>query len=155
ADCSYVALSYVWGPDTRRGEKALPKTIEDAVNVTLSMGFDYLWVDALCIEQSVKEDMEKQLQQMDLVYRLAKLTIVAVASPDAHHGLSGITATRPNRQAQFEINGLRLTSIISRPWDEVDSSPWNSRGWTFQEGLFSTRCLLFTESQVILDCRHQ
>lgn len=49
AKCGYVALSYVWGkqPDV---DLALhlqrpPQLIEDAISVTLAMGYKYLWID--------------------------------------------------------------------------------------------------------------
>jgi hypothetical protein len=52
-DCRYVALSYVWGQQDTSSElfhdlgpnEMLPKTIEDSINVTQSLGYKYLWVD--------------------------------------------------------------------------------------------------------------
>jgi hypothetical protein len=32
-------------------------------------------------------------------------------------------------------------------------SEWNSRGWTFQESLFSRRCLILSQEQVFWECR--
>ncbi|KAI4918858.1 hypothetical protein J4E85_009646 [Alternaria conjuncta] len=79
---SYVTLSYVWGkPDAQHpGQQAgaeslepdvlscnLPRTIEDAIKVTLMLGYDYLWVDRYCLEKS-SEDFHRQLKQMDKVY---------------------------------------------------------------------------------------
>ena len=47
-NCSYVALSYVWGnikPATGALEsRTLPQTIEDAISVTTNLGLRYLWV---------------------------------------------------------------------------------------------------------------
>lgn len=51
--CRYVALSYVWGQQDTNSElfhdlgpyEMLPKTIEDSINVTQTLGYKYLWVD--------------------------------------------------------------------------------------------------------------
>ena len=48
----YVALSYVWGTC----EEALPLTVLDAVEVTRTLGEQYLWVDRLCIDQENEEE---------------------------------------------------------------------------------------------------
>lgn len=49
AECSYVALSYVWGkqPDVDLAShlQRPPQLIEDAISVTLAMGYKYLWID--------------------------------------------------------------------------------------------------------------
>jgi hypothetical protein len=50
--CDYVALSYVWGDAGAGSEfpQSYPPTIEDAIKVTIGMGFRYLWVDRyVCI----------------------------------------------------------------------------------------------------------
>jgi hypothetical protein len=44
--CSYVALSYVWGPSPQQEQASetlgFPQTIEDAMVVTLMLGFEYI-----------------------------------------------------------------------------------------------------------------
>jgi hypothetical protein len=45
--CQYVTLSYVWGGALTNGDTlgSYPPTIEDAITVTVALGFRYLWVD--------------------------------------------------------------------------------------------------------------
>lgn len=49
AQCKYLALSYMWGKQAGDSSvhdiKHLPPVIKDAISVTNSMGYDYLWVD--------------------------------------------------------------------------------------------------------------
>ena len=57
----YCALSYVWGRNSQNEStlqpcsnalpSRLPQTIEDAILVTLSMGYNFLWIDKFCISQ--------------------------------------------------------------------------------------------------------
>jgi len=69
---------------------------------------------------------------------------------------------RQHRRATDEANlppltaeclpGIRL--LVSRPTEAViQDSPWNQRGWTFQERLLSRRCLIFAEGHVYFQCR--
>lgn len=48
-DCRYVALSYVWGKQPAVGRESHlqnpPRLIEDAISVTIAMGYKYLWID--------------------------------------------------------------------------------------------------------------
>lgn len=34
----------------------LPPTIQDALRVTQTLGFQYIWIDALCIMQDSEDD---------------------------------------------------------------------------------------------------
>lgn len=47
--CQYVALSYVWGKQQDIDSASIlhrpPPLIEDAISVTIAMGYEYLWVD--------------------------------------------------------------------------------------------------------------
>lgn len=47
--CGYVALSYVWGHQEDDSSvddlRSFPPVIRDAISVTNSMGYQYLWVD--------------------------------------------------------------------------------------------------------------
>jgi len=157
----YLALSYVWGRDGQNETgihdsegklTAVPKTIEDAISVTLRLGFRYLWVDRYCIRQDDEVDFRQQIRQMHQVYRLAEATIVAVAGRDPTFGLPGVSSPRSVSQLKISIDNLLFTSLPAQPWDSVHLSFWNRRGWTYQELLFSRRRILFTEDQVIFDC---
>jgi len=53
-NCSFVALSYVWGsssqpemPATVTLDQDLPRTIQDSMVITQKLGYRYLWVDRL------------------------------------------------------------------------------------------------------------
>lgn len=75
----YVALSYVWGlptaqnPNPRTGHTSntipdLPRTVADAIQATLALGYQYLWVDRYCIDQNDDDDKALHIGQMDLIY---------------------------------------------------------------------------------------
>ncbi|KFZ23426.1 hypothetical protein V502_02116 [Pseudogymnoascus sp. VKM F-4520 (FW-2644)] len=96
----YVALSYVWGasksqspePDTTPEldclPEKLPRTIKDAITVTLKLGFRYLWVDRYCIGRRPGE-LQAQILKMDLIYQNAQITIIACAGENPDYGLPG------------------------------------------------------------------
>ena len=45
-----------------------------------------------------------------------------------------------------------LVSVLEDPIITIRRSEWASRGWTYQEGVLSKRCLVFTERQVYWEC---
>jgi hypothetical protein len=148
----------VWGNQKARpvhtGEKlsSLPQTIEDAITVTLKLGFQYLWVDMYCIKQDNQNHVGDQIRHMDLVYRRARATIIAAAGEKPDFGLPGVSSVRQTRQACATVNGVSVANFTHDPWEPVDSSAWNSRAWTFQESLFSLRRIFFTTEQTIYSC---
>ncbi|PMD49679.1 HET-domain-containing protein [Hyaloscypha bicolor E] len=157
--CRYLALSYVWGdskkpPSVKIGETlpVLPQTIEDAIAVTSSLGFQYLWVDMYCILQDNDEDVGNQIRHMDLVYRRAQATIIAAAGSDPTFGLPGVSSVRGIHQASVKMEGISLATFPYDPWMPVRNSNWENRAWTFQEGLFSPRRIFFTAEQIIFNC---
>jgi antitoxin component of RelBE/YafQ-DinJ toxin-antitoxin module len=46
-----------------------------------------------------------------------------------------------------------LVSTMQDPRVAVGASTWVTRGWTYQEGVLSRRCLVFTNEQVYWECR--
>ncbi|KAH7311153.1 heterokaryon incompatibility protein-domain-containing protein, partial [Rhexocercosporidium sp. MPI-PUGE-AT-0058] len=158
-DCKYIALSYVWGVagsshETVNGNDipALPRTIRDSITVTTSMGYRYLWVDKYCIKQDENSDLLAQVQQMDLIYRQAQATIIACAGSSPDSGLPGVSTPRTIVQARVTVGHLPLVTFRLFPWVEPNSSKWQTRGWTFQEHLLSSRRLFFTDEQVLFAC---
>ncbi|KAL9069420.1 MAG: hypothetical protein Q9157_006173 [Trypethelium eluteriae] len=177
-NCAYAAISYVWGerlmemkmPKTLREHvqrmpsgsdyiklpKVLPRTIRDTMDLAQSLGFRYVWNDSLCIVQDDKAEQKDQMSRMDAVYNSATVTIAAGSSIHADWGLPGISSTRPYAQHMEKVKGFRLASCFPS-FSTVDSGTfltWNTRGWTFQEKLFSGRLLLFTDHQIYFKCKN-
>jgi hypothetical protein len=160
-DVSYVALSYRWGkghtgsPDQQMDvlPTDVPTSIDDAIRVTQSLGFQYLWVDAYCVRQTDENDFRHQIRQMHLIYRSAEITIMAAGCMKAKSGLVGISIPRRSVQTKGRYDTLSLTTFYLWPWTSVYYyQGWIQRAWTFQEAYFSRRRLVFTEEQVLFDC---
>lgn len=163
-DHPYVALSYAWGqiPEkynvadhSRKLPTHFPRTIEDAITVTLKLDFRYLWVDRYCIDQKAGKEKQHQLRQMDLIYRNAELTIIAAAGSDPNYGLPGVGHQNRkvrNLTTSAKIGKHFLITTDDTPTLSVNGTKWNTRGWTFQEALLSRRRLVFTEEQVYFEC---
>lgn len=165
----FVTLSYVWGasnhPDdmdtkVRRVDnrfllpERLAPVISDAIAVTKALGFQYLWVDKLCIDQDDQVQKHEQIKQMSAIYENADLTIVAAAGVDETYGLPGV-GQRPRvllEQKLARFNGLNVISTMTSPHVSTRSSRWFSRGWTFQEAVLSRRLLIFTDQQLAFEC---
>lgn len=173
----YVALSYVWGqskqsppviptpePATQPPQEKdnlgclpnnLPSTILDAMAMTASLVFQYLWVDRYCIPQGEgnSKNRDEQIRQMDKVYRNAEITICAAAGEGPEHGLPGVGSIARVPQAHARIGNHTLISTMHDPIDVTSSTKWASRGWTYQEVICSRRRLVFTDEQVFFECQ--
>ena len=157
----YAALSYVWGqnigsynsvPEGQRLTGSLPQTVDDACKVSIELGLRYIWIDKYCINQEDEVERSQQIKQMDLVYQNAFITIIAAAGSDPHHGLPGVSKTPRSPQVSAWLGEHQLVSILSDPEYYVKKSTWMERAWTFQEGHFSRRSLVFTDQQVYYEC---
>ena len=160
----YVALSYVWGNDsgTAQRSSAYPKTIQDAIFVTRKLGYRWLWVDKYCIDQNNPDDFFNQLQQMDVIYQAAAVTIVAAAGDNTQYGLPGVNSTqqvvldvspRFRKQQFFTSIGDEYLHTMPNLDFHPNNCRWMTRAWTYQEGLLSTRRLIFTDDQLYFECR--
>lgn len=157
---NYVALSYVWGnapmfKTTRSNFEVLlrpgalydkgsgivlPDTVRDAIHLVKALGERYLWVDCLSVIQDADLDtINITLRAMARIYASAELTIVAAGGEDASYGLRGIGGPSMDR-------GPSVCSY-SHLWDAYpEDTKWATRGWTFQESLFSRRLLIFKDT---------
>ncbi|KAK3947601.1 heterokaryon incompatibility protein-domain-containing protein [Pseudoneurospora amorphoporcata] len=165
----YVALSYVWGRDPfftlqspnlstlcekdafRDPAIKLPQTILDAIEVTKFLGYRYIWIDSLCIEQDSTEDTITQIGLMHVIYAQASLTIVAAVGDSAQHSILHID---PNQLSSKYHTVGSLRFCLDRPEfkEVVESSTWATRGWTLQELTCSDRFLFFTPERTYFSC---
>ncbi|ORY11088.1 heterokaryon incompatibility protein-domain-containing protein [Clohesyomyces aquaticus] len=165
----YVCLSYCWGSaqsmvtrdDTIGDYKlgidlvSLPRTIQNAVQVTKGLNMRYLWVDALCILQDSDEDKAKQCAQMDRIYERAYVTISAANTDDCHEGFLTRESHIRNDFPSLPIacpDGRR--GSIYFHWESEDplKDPIQDRAWTLQEHVLSPRLLIWSKYQMMWLC---
>lgn len=87
----YTALSYCWG-DTINTKVILVD--EQVVSVTQNLyfalrelrfiGTEYVWVDALCINQRETVEVQQQIQRMPMIYGRAKIVFAWLGLSDDH-----------------------------------------------------------------------
>ncbi|RTE70627.1 hypothetical protein BHE90_014977 [Fusarium euwallaceae] len=149
-----ILYSMPWNPHDEP-LKDLPTTVRDSIVVTQKLGFRYLWVDKYCIRQDDEQDKSRQIRLMAKIYGSAQLTIVAVAGSDPSYGLPGVSRSRRPCQPHVRVRNRTITWAFSLKsvQDDILSSVWSTRGWTYQEAFLSTRLLVFTDKQIYFQCK--
>lgn len=169
----YVALSYCWGGDqpyktTRariRSEDmhlnwhSLPTTIQDAIKVTVGLGFHYLWVDSLCIVQDDAQFQKaRHIAQMPQIYSNAVVTLAASKASRAAAGfldqvdIRSLTNLAVRLRYADRNNSIFGDLFLVEFKDDLDTEPLDLRGWTFQERHLSTRIVDFEARCVSWSC---
>ncbi|TEY34582.1 hypothetical protein BOTCAL_0625g00010 [Botryotinia calthae] len=163
----YFILSYVWGrppflllekknenefstPGSLKDQR-IPQTIVDAIVITRCFKRRYLWVDALCIVQDDLESKMHEIDRMHTIYAQAEMTIVAATGDGANSGLLDIDSIFTDTELHL-INGIRFTVDSMNLREVIEFSTWFTRGWTFQELVFSKRILYFTTERTYYSC---
>ena len=162
-ECSYAALSYVWGQtNTLRTTRAnlqehlkpgsldftnrnllLPDTIRDFMRLTARLGICYAWVDSLCVVQD-GDDLQQQLNGMAAIFASANLTIIS-GGLSVNYGLIGTgNGAEPRNRPCYMLRLPDMACVFNdNTIPSNDPRVWEKRAWTFQEGLFSRRTLIF------------
>lgn len=170
----YFALSHKWGkPDFLMLEKCnlsdfsarlpveqLRSTFRDAIEATRALGYNYIWIDSLCIIQDDESDWQKESAIMHLVYRNAACVLAASEAESLEQGL--LDAAKPTVKTSFtrplELLGTPATefTIFFKPEQylarRIAKSPLLKRGWVVQERCLSRRTIYFG-SPLIFECR--
>ncbi|KAF2971281.1 hypothetical protein GQX73_g2271 [Xylaria multiplex] len=179
----YVAMSYRWGASKgfqigaefevirkpgalfeKNVTDKIPLSISHTIQLVRSLGERYLWIDALCIDQSDKVHFGRQIEMMGAIYASAKLTVVATDG-DANTGIKGLRGVSQSRDLEsvvlplFENSTIIRTETI-RNYDNktnndgyIKGTPeYFQRGWTHQEFHLSKRRLMFYGERVFWQC---
>ncbi|KAI9867542.1 MAG: hypothetical protein M1813_008341 [Trichoglossum hirsutum] len=132
----------------------IPKTVSGAMTVAKALGMHFLWVDAFCIIQDDFDTMRTHLRSMTAIYAAACFTIVAAEGSSASYGLSGVNSSRSSH-VRNHLLGLPSCDVFASIYQTEfpESSVWHSRGWTFQEYLFSRRMIIFNDERISWHCK--
>jgi heterokaryon incompatibility protein (HET) len=120
---------------------------EDAITVTLTVGFRYLWVDKYCLSQD-SHKKHHEIQQMGLIYVCSELTIIAAAGESEREGLPGVSKRLKRSQRIVEHEDIQVISTMPHLRHLIRNLSWMTRGWTLQEGLLARRRPVFTKDQI-------
>lgn len=184
--CKYVALSYCWGNpidaswvttidnlssrQSRLRLEELPQTLRQAVAITQGLGYDYLWVDAICIVQDSLIDWEHESARMGSVYGNSFVTIAATSSASSSDGIYNI---RSSDQGEQHDRIIKISTLVGGHqsvlhiccWSDAETrededcphqirnGSLSQRGWALQERLFSPRTIHYTSDQLFWECR--
>jgi hypothetical protein len=150
----------------------LSLSIQDAVEVTRRLGFQYLWVDALCIIQN-SEDKDIEISLMRDIYKNATLVLTASSALNAEEGfLHKVPAAKhfklpyPLSNGNFASVDVSLTgaSFLENPFNHRTKRPFllgrqreplDNRGWALQEGLLPRRLLSWGTNEMTWKCQSE
>ena len=169
---TYCTLSHCWGGvediplltsktiavwQTSISVADLPRTFRDAIQITRSLGLNYLWIDSLCILQDSKDDWAKEAASMGSIYENSTCTIAAAAAANAHQGC--FVQRDFLKYYPCLIAGSVKDGLFAHPANlpkgtlfELRYSRLKFRGWILQESLLSPRILFFTEYGIFWSC---
>jgi hypothetical protein len=178
---AYTTLSHQWGEanflQLKRKNfdafldaiaiKDLPKTFQDAIDVSRKLGINYLWIDSLCIMQD-KDDLSDWFREAELMHRVYSHSYCNLSATDGVNSLDGLY--RP--QYAHLSRETKVNLYVRHHRDQVDrhvfwvsesaNDSWrrfvvqaaiNERGWVFQERVLSPRVLHFGRHQLFWECR--
>ena len=163
---SYEALSYTWG----NGVSLHPINVDGCTfmvtrnllaalkRLRLPHQDRYLWVDAICINQSDIPERNHQVTQMHWMYQVAERVIVWLGehSEDsclAIHQLEMISNMNPEDclsqlrgMAAFDRH-LPMGPRFGKPIDSFFMRPWWSRVWVMQEVVWASKIIVVCGDQ--------
>jgi hypothetical protein len=179
----YLALSHMWGDPSVEHIKLelsniatfemnipwheLSSVYKEAIRVTCALGYQYLWIDSLCIIQDSKCDWEHEARLMATVYGNATCNL-AFLFPSMSHSITcrsdprdwnpciiqAATSSQPGAYIQHHTSRLRAAyqSTETPDWLIQRNWPLFTRAWTFQEYLLSPRTLLLGHRNLMWQC---
>jgi Heterokaryon incompatibility protein (HET) len=160
SDISFTALSYVWGPphDTR-----MASCNGKAISITLSLYSalwqlreeecrDYIWADAICINQNDMAEKTEQVRMMGGIYKQASLVFIWLGER-AEDDLIGMALMKYICDRLEEDNldytsgppdpsFFGITRAPAKAWPAmvaIFQRPWFWRAWVVQEYCYARK----------------
>jgi hypothetical protein len=173
----YIALSHCWGPPSQRPLNttqstlpnllngipwsSLPKLYQDVIKITQRLGFEYIWIDSLCIVQDSHGDWLNESQRMAEVYQHARLTVATSHAADSSQTcfpprlVLPATVKLPNTTSSGRIEGYMFACVLSTDYGSItpEAGLLANRAWATQEWLLSRRMVFYTTGNLVWSCK--
>ena len=137
----------------------LPLTFQHAIAITRKLGYQYLWIDSLCIIQDSKEDWDVESLDMKRVYQMSALTIGAARGADSYAGC--FVERQPLAHFPCRIAQLS-TGFLMTPFDRempgkslphaLTGAALFDRSWVLQERMLWPRTLYYGPKGLHWEC---
>ena len=175
----YLTLSHRWGENetfklTRDNiallsreidMQVMPKTFSDALRVTVALGYQYLWIDSLCIIQD-ENDLADWSEQAGLMHKIYLHSRCNISASGARNSAEGLSRERDpssfyGKVVSVQVDGSMSSIAHENYWlekfhiwtENISHCHLNSRGWVFQERILAPRILHFCNDQMFWECR--
>lgn len=131
----------------------LPKTFQDAIEITRALGFSHIWINSLCIVQDDDYDWALESSKMASIYSNSFLTIAATAAEDARGGC--LRYQNESRQPfEISLKGYNRSMFVMDGL-HGDPQPLMRWAWAFQERRLSRRSLFFNQRELAWACESE
>jgi hypothetical protein len=163
----FEALSYAWGTQPASEHivcnnaklSISPHLLEGLWNISTVTFVQWLWIDAICINQSDEIEKAVQVMQMDQIYSAASRVVVWMGPSDiTETGIDAICAALENmdeQEALISSSREEIEQFLSplEAWhDELAklfTSSWFERLWIVQEVLLAQTSVALYGMQMI------
>lgn len=150
----------------------LPQLFQDALTVTEKLGYNYIWIDSICIIQKGDDyaDWRKEAPKMAQYYQFSIFTL-AGTSEDMTNGIlrqqpediipwASNLVRLPYRDKRNALAGhfyvyRRRIPLADEYISQIRSSILFKRGWILQEWLLSKRILWYTPCGLFYECQQE
>ncbi|KAH7918660.1 HET-domain-containing protein [Leucogyrophana mollusca] len=166
----YLTLSHCWGgADILRllveninsltigiPMSTLPNTFRDAILITRRLGYQYLWIDSLCIIQNSPSDWRSSSAIMGEIYANSICTIAALTARNSHEGCFFDHARNPLffRPCRIRDNWyVRANSNVGIDLRVgLSPLPLHTRAWVVQERILAPRTVYYGSTGLAWEC---
>lgn len=169
----YLTLSHRWGkpePTKLTWENmaefsrqipalSLSKVFKDAIQVTRCLGFRYLWIDSICINQDDSVEKASEIRRMQSIYQFSQLNLSATSGENGlvferdPKSVLPILRKKKHSESPASENYGDFLMISAGPWEtNVDLGSLNERAWVVQERLLAPRVLHCCYNMMYWEC---
>lgn len=170
---AYIALSHCWGSpattlktlstniasfQTAIPPESLATTFKHGIEVAKSLGFEYIWIDSLCIIQDSTLDWEEQSSLMAFIYSNADLVLAASSATSTADGF--LKGRKAYRESFLKVEGSRDKThtihlkyrLLQPKHTEPMLDLLDRRAWALQERMLARRYLAFGSHEISWAC---